>query len=131
MRKSVLPLFALIFATAHCEAAFLDGNKLHEGCKVSRSLVIGFVAGSVETSDIADIAIGGLFATGQMSDSDFKKIYLSSRALIKAYCPPQGATLNQYVDIYCQFIMNNPSERHLQASLLLNKSLMAVGPCKK
>ena len=126
-----LALIALLVMTSSCRAAFFDGNKLHEGCKVSGDFVLGFVAGSVDTSETGQLAVAGLFADGPMTDEGFRKGFLTSSALVRGFCAPEKASLNQLVDVYCQFLANNPAQRHLQATLLLNKALSSAWPCQR
>lgn len=45
------------------------------------------------------------------------------------YCPPNGVTLQQSVDIFIKFLKENPKDRHLTARVLFIQAMRGSFPC--
>lgn len=56
---------------------------------------------------------------------------VSDLGLREYHCPPQTVTLGQVRDMVQSSLSNNPSNRHMSASLLVTLTLMERWPCQK
>lgn len=45
-------------------------------------------------------------------------------------CAPEGITKGQLADMIRNWLGNNPQQRHLAASVLVNRALSGIWPCK-
>jgi hypothetical protein len=102
--KHIITALALVASTT-ASAEFFTGNDLHERIQSSEPtkqiMALGYIAG------VADL--------GQND----------------THCTPTGASLGQLRDIVKQSLVDYPSLRHMDASLLVASALMQTWPCEK
>jgi hypothetical protein len=102
--KHIITALALVASTA-ASAEFFTGNdllnRLQSSEPTKQVMALGYIAGV----------------------SDFGQS--------NSHCTPDGVSLGQLRDIVQQSLVNYPSLRHLDASLLVTAALMETWPCPK
>ncbi len=110
--RGVTPLRPLILSLAVLAAApaaaqqlsFVKGNDIIKWCEdTPRNGAFGFVTGAIESTQ----ALG----------PDLP------------YCLPRAATLRQATDVVCNYLEDNPADRHLPAGVLTMTALSEAWPC--
>jgi hypothetical protein len=96
------------------EAAFVDGNILHEACRMRTAstnydeFVSGYVTGAVDHGHA--IAASNKFAP--------------------PYClPEKGLKSGQVGDMVCKYLSEHPQNRHRSAGILVEQALRTAWPC--
>jgi hypothetical protein len=111
MKKLLIALMLLGCGTVQAE--FFTGNKLYEVCMKG-----GYVPGdgAKSTVDFGDCIgyISGAADAGWKSE----------------WCPVQGVTRGQVMDIVIKYLRDNPDRRHISADVLVLHALGAAYPCR-
>lgn len=108
-------LTALMFgAMPPATAGFIDGNTLLEYCGTSLSSARAYVMGVVDH----EVTFGAV--TGLDDQSHWKKQFI---------CIPQGVKVDQVKDATCAYLIDNPQNRHWNASVLVYNAVRESFPC--
>ena len=108
-------LAVCVLVSGPAKADFQIGNDLYENCRIEKS---DFDTG---------VCFGYLNAMADvLSKSSDRGGYLGWRA-----CLSPGIMGKQIYDVAVQFLKNNPSQRHLSASLLVAHAFSDAWPCPK
>ena len=96
----------LLWPVSGFSGGFASGNKIFADCSApnssaQRSICLGYIAGMADALEIA-----------------------------KLWCPPEGVTVGQTVDIVMKYLREHPEERHLTASGEGGLALAIAFPCK-
>jgi hypothetical protein len=111
---ALIPLvFAFISPTAKANIFGADGNYWIQVCTHEEL-----------KETVCPAFIFGLRGAFEMS-SDYYKIPKKEHL----YCPPDGITLQQSVDIFIKFLKENPKNRHITARVLFIKAMRGSFPC--
>ena len=104
----------LVGLCSAAEAAFVDGNILHEACKAREN--------SVNDHEFVNGYVTGVV------DYSYSKATRSKSAA--SFCFPQGAVKSGQVrDLVCKYLGDHPQHRHLPAGFLVEQALTTVWPC--
>lgn len=116
MKRYLFPLVFLILTSTRAFAS--DGNELYRMCQENSSLnspCLGYIVGVVEgLNTMNSIAVSKYKPTAQME-----------------FCLPEHATYTQLVDVVKKYLIENPAERHEEASILIFFALQNIFPCGK
>lgn len=133
-------LYLILAGTAKAQQ-FYSGNDLFSQCRTNKEFVIGYVAGAFDSREGPQLAMFSLYidflTTAGINTSDevkmkpFMKKLNENTALLGNVCVPKGVKLGQMTDVFCQFLRDGPAQRHLEASLLFRKAIVAAWPCQK
>lgn len=91
------------------KAEFFNGNKIHELCQTRPDIAAGYAAGLMDAAQTFDV-------------------WRPSGGIV---CPDKHVTLGQAKDVMCNYIANNPSDRHLSASSLMLNAFGETFPCSQ
>jgi hypothetical protein len=125
-----------LFATV--ASAQTNGNMLHEWCmseeEVFQALCAVYVEGVNQGRELG--AISAYLdmiprVVLQLSDESFSEIKSLRVSDLLGYCPPDGATGDQIIDIVKKFLVDNPARRHETASVLVASALNDAFRCAK
>jgi hypothetical protein len=110
MRFLVVPVVcaASVIAPAPVRANFLDGNDLYEHCKSRNPSALNYILGVHD----AQQAVAGL---GKQE---------------KLVCPWGRVNSGHIVGVVCDYLRNNPAQRHLSGASIVLRSLGNTFPCK-
>lgn len=90
-------------------SGFLDGNEFYEKCNEDELFCIAYVIGNIDAvklfQDLGSITHG------------------------RSFCIPGGVSAVQVTDVVRKFLEDTPQHRHLDASLLIARSLRVAFPC--
>jgi hypothetical protein len=108
--RTLCLIFCCLLGASPVAAQGLTGNELFADCtESSRSpkywLCSGYVRG------IAEARQGSTAGTWR-------------------YCPPEGATQEQLMDVVVKYLRESPASRHKPAVLLVSLALIDAWPCK-
>jgi hypothetical protein len=127
----------LLMLSVPASAGFYTGNDIFQACSNNRNLILGFVAGAFDKSEVASGAFFGFMLDSidgvKTKEQEAKEAtsFVSNGAIIKGYCEPKGINLAQVADIFCQFLIAKPALRHLSAVYLYDQALIQSWPCAK
>ena len=95
-------------APAPASANFLDGNELYEHCKSRNPSALNYILGVHD----AQQTVAGL---GKQE---------------KLICPWGRVSSGHIIGVVCNYLRDNPSQRHLSGASIVLKSLGNAFPCK-
>jgi hypothetical protein len=134
MKKTFALVVCLLLGVL--EARAQTGDELSKLCQTNRPLVVGYVAGVLDkaTAD-SDVLFHFYFDTFEVNKDAAKiandnRVLIASSDAIDGYCIPRNATLERKVDAFCEYLSNNPDQRHNDAVKLLGEAERAEWPCK-
>lgn len=126
---------ALFASVASAQAT---GNSLHEWCmskeEAFQALCAVYIEGVNQGRELG--AISAYLdmiprVVLQLSDESFAEIKSLRVSDLLGYCPPDGATGDQIIDIVKKFLIDNPARRHETASVLVTSALNDAFQCAK
>jgi hypothetical protein len=97
-----------ILAPAQALANFLDGNDLHEHCQKRNPSALNYILGVHD----AQQAVAGL---GKQE---------------KLICPWGRVSSGHIIGVVCDYVRDNPAQRHLSGASIVLKSLGNAFPCR-
>lgn len=117
---------ALVFS----EIARADGVHMLELCKRSdREIVIAYVSGALERADMDSdtiaAALEGALERGDVEKFGLKKAWIA----VRDYCTPGGDVPYQAADIFCNYLLLNPTQRKKATVDALDEALRKAWPC--
>lgn len=106
---------ALLLSAAPLEAQqFVDGNALYSACETRKWEVEWYSMGVVDTL-IQELQVYSVF------DEEFsRKVFI---------CVPPGAKSKQVIDVTCNYLRDNPENRHWSAWMLVSNAAVEAWPC--
>jgi hypothetical protein len=115
----MMRLAAFVFACLSGTANAFTGNQLHELMNASdvsaKTTVIAYIRGYLDAS--------------WMSRGTFR-VHDGKQVSGTFFCMPEGATVDQAVDIVKAELAASPQHRHLPASAFVYASLSRAWPCR-
>jgi Rap1a immunity proteins len=136
-RLVVATLILGVSMQANAAGFFYSGNDIVRHCSDNRAMISGFAAGAFDKAN-ADMDAYLRYAidmvddpqkTGEQQQKTKDESYFANRSVIRGYCAPNGITLGQVSDIFCQFLIANPAKRQISAIDLFNQALSNAWPC--
>lgn len=118
--------------------AFFSGNDVYEWCQGNRSMALAYTAALVDSAGHSIWVLEtmrplkreeGKDSGGSSQHSfDNARIDLGVKR-IAAYCRPSQITLNQVTDVFCNYLLDTPQERHGLPPILFNDAMTKAWPC--
>lgn len=130
-------IFILCFCASAANAQFFSGNDLYPLCGKRGSIVPAFVAGASDKSTIEHSNID--YIRKSMTNPKFKdlpqqnqmvELLGSVRDMVRPYCMPSGATVNQIGEVFCKYLKENPAKRADPSALLVKMAFAEAWPCE-
>jgi hypothetical protein len=113
MRKLQTICVALALLTSSFPAmAWLDGNHWHRECN-----------GSGDSGKLACL----VYVHGVLAGAAGQSTLSSTKPVL---CMPENGNNQQYMDVYSQYLQNNPQDRHMDATALMFIAFIKAFPCK-
>jgi hypothetical protein len=123
--RYVVPILLLLSTQA--QAGFYTGNDLFQYCRSYDPLVLGYLAGLEDAAERTQLAEEYVLA--QSSANYHGNEVVSTHKATHPYCLQSTVTLGQLSEVFCRYLEQFPSERHLTASALVSKALTQAFPC--
>ena len=117
MKKLIIAVLVMSWASPVWAAAFTNGNDLYEKCTVEKSSNVyymdyswcqAYIIGAADALTGPDIGVGGF-----------------------TFCIPIEVTQLQVQDIVKKWLSNHPQNRHYSAHSLVASALSEVWPCSE
>ncbi len=99
---------ATIMAQAPARANFLDGHDLYEHCQKRNPAALNYILGVHD----AQQAVAGLWRQE------------------KLICPWGRVSSGHTIGVVCDYLRDNPAQRHLSGASIVLKSLVNAFPCR-
>ena len=107
--------------------SFFTGNDLMQMCEQKNAFVVGYVVGVIEkTSD--DLYVAMQISIATPVDQRRPLILLAEK--IGMICLPSEVSTVQLRDVYCAYLKDHPSERHMESSKLVMQAMSSGFRCK-
>lgn len=107
--KAILLGICLSLAAQGAMANFNNGNNMWEYCQTDRSYVVGYATGAFDAYEGAN----------KLNPNNYTSI-----------CAPKAVTAGQLTDVMCDYLRDNPQDRHFTASSLLWWASNSAWPCQ-
>lgn len=120
-------LFCMLIIPGHSFSK--TGNDMVEYCDTNKqsqtaSLCLAYLEGTWEGFWAS---IGVVLPEGRRtSDEGYSKLFRAKYQI----CAPDNAAYLQFKDIFTRYLLENPNERHVHASVLYLKALRQAFPCQ-
>ena len=125
-------LIALVLPSSSAElpgTTFFDGNAVYDNCKHNRSMAFGYTAGLYDEAAHGASVIDAMRIYPETKTSGIG-VNMALDRIVK-YCKPEGVTLEQMTDVFCNHLRDNPASRNGLPSILFNDALTKAWPCSK
>jgi hypothetical protein len=96
-------------------------------CSTDRSIVVGYVAGVIDKSDIDYGPVKDLFDVTMPNNMKPKTI--AAVNAVRDHCPPKDATIGKVVDMLCKAIADHPAQGDLSGATRLDGAMKLAWPC--
>jgi hypothetical protein len=96
-------------------------------CSSDRRIVVGYVAGVIDKSDIDYGPVKDLFDITMPNNMKPKTI--AAVNAVRDHCRPKDATIGKAVDMLCKAIADHPTQRDLSGAALLDRAMNLAWPC--
>ena len=132
--KTISLAVCLLFGALDARAQ--TGDELSKQCQANRPLVAGYVAGVLDKAALdSDVLFHFYFDTYEIHKAankiaDDNRALAASSVAIDGYCIPEATTPEQKIDVFCQYLSNNPGQRNNDAAELVEAAAKAAWPCE-
>jgi Rap1a immunity proteins len=124
--KSIILSGALLFGGCASAQTF-SAAELSSFCSSDRAIIVGYVAGVVDKSDIDYGPVRDLFDVTMPNDMKPKTITAANA--VKNHCRPKDATIGRVVDMLCKSITDHPNKGAMSGAALLDAAMNLAWPC--
>src|SRR3984885_15005335 len=118
--KLFILLATLLFGEC-ANAQTFTAAELSSLCSSDRRIVVGYVAGVIDKSDIDYGPVKDLFDVTMPNNMKPKTI--AAVNAVRDHCPPKDATIGKVVDMLCKAIADHPAQGDLSGATLLDGAL--------
>jgi hypothetical protein len=126
--KFLIPSAALLFGEGATAQTFTLPELLGF-CSNDRSIIVGYVAGVIDKSDVDYGPVWDLFDVTM--PHNMKPKTLAAVSAVRDHCLPRDATLGKAVDLLCKAITDHPTETDLSGAALLDRAMNVAWPCNR
>ena len=120
-------LAAVLLFDQCAKAQTLTLSELSRFCSSDRAIIVGYVAGVIDKSDVDYGPVRDLFDLTM--PHDMKPKTLAAVSAVRDHCPPNDATIGKAVDMLCKAIADHHTQEELSGAGLLDKAMNAAWPC--
>ena len=125
-----MKFFILSATLLFCECAnaqTFTAAELSGLCSSDRRIVVGYVAGVIDKSDIDYGPVKDLFDITMPNNMKPKTI--AAVNAVRDHCRPKNATIGKAVDMLCKAIADHPTQGDLSGAALLDRAMNLAWPC--
>jgi hypothetical protein len=120
-------LSATLLFGACANAQTFTADELSGLCSSDRRIVIGYVAGVIDKSDIDYGPVKNLFDITMPNNMKPKTI--AAVNAVRDHCRPKDATIGKAVDMLCKAIADHLNQGDFSGAVLLDRAMNLAWPC--